>query len=185
MKNLKHFPALSLAIFLLCMTASLGKAQSLSEASQREAERRKNLDQNGVEAKVIAEDDLSQAALKANVSVSSPSYASKAASKETASKANVQPYRNALQKYDREIDQGEEKLKSLRARLNAERWALPRVGKISSSSDSSSSQEKLKTQIQDLESKLARLRRERLEKYDSGRKAGFLPGELDGKGVMP
>jgi len=29
------------------------------------------------------------------------------------------------------------------------------------------------------------LRRERLETYDAGRKAGFLPGELDGKGLIP
>jgi hypothetical protein len=185
MKNLKRFPALLLTIFLLCMTVALGVAQSLSEAAQKEAERRKNLAQNGIEAKVIEEDDISDAAMQANVSTFSPVFSSKPASREPASKAKVQPYRNALQKYDREIRQSEEKLKSLRAKLNAERWALPKVGKISRNSDSSASEEKLKAQIQDLELKLAQLRRERLETYDAGRKAGFLPGELDGKGVMP
>jgi hypothetical protein len=160
-------------------------AQSLAEAARKEAERRKNLDQNGIEAKVIEEDDLPQAALLANVSISSPVLPSKPPSKESASKAKVQPYRSALQRYDREIKQREEKLNSLRARLNAEKWALPKLGKMTRSSGSSSSQEKLKVQIQDLELKLVQLRRERLETYDAGRKAGFLPGELDGKGVMP
>ena len=185
MRNLKNFPSLLLAILLLCLTTAPGPGQSLSEAALKEAKRRKDIDQNNIEPKVIGEDDVSQAVLRANVSIFSPAFASRTASAEPVAKAKVQPYRNALQKHDRQIRQGEEKLKSLRARLNAERWALPKVGKISANSDSSSSQEKLKTQIQDLELKLAQLRRERLETYDAGRKAGFLPGELDGKGVMP
>ena len=185
MRELKHIPALLLTVLLICAVAASGETQSLSEAAQKEAERRKNLDRNGVGAKVIEEHDLSQAALKGNVSVSSPAFSSKPASREPVAKAKVQPYRKALQKYDREIRQNDEKLKALRSRLQAERWALPKAGKISRSGDSEASQEKLKSQIQDLELKLVQMRRERLETYDAGRRAGFLPGELDGKGVMP
>jgi len=174
-----------LICFLPCATAASGETRSLSEAAHKEAERRRHLDQNGIEGKVVLEQDLSEAVLQGNVSVSSPDFSLKFELQEAVPKTKVQPYRNALQKYDREIRQNSEKLKSLRAKLQADKWALPKVGKISSSNDSSSSQEKLKAQIQDLELKLAQLRRERLETYDAGRKAGFLPGELDGKGLIP
>jgi len=36
----------------------------------------------------------------------------------------------------------------------------------------------------ELEAKLKRLKQERLEAYETGRKAGYLPGELDGKGII-
>ena len=39
--------------------------------------------------------------------------------------------------------------------------------------------------IKDWEVKLKRLRQDRFETYDAGLKAGFLPGELDGKGIWP
>jgi hypothetical protein len=182
-RNLKHLFALLASLLLACATVGLSETPTLSEAAQREAERRKNLDQNGVEAKIIEEKELSQSALSGNVSTSSPHFSSKPASKETVPK--LQPYRKALQKYDREIRQIGEKLKTLRGRSDSEKWALPKIGKISQNGDSSSSQEKLRSQIRDLELKLGELQRERLETYDAGRKAGFLPGELDGKGMIP
>jgi hypothetical protein len=43
----------------------------------------------------------------------------------------------------------------------------------------------LQREIDELESKLKRIRRERQEIYEEGRKAGFLPGELDGRGLIP
>jgi len=43
----------------------------------------------------------------------------------------------------------------------------------------------MQDQILELQSKLKRLRQERLDIYEAGKKAGFLPGELDGKGIIP
>jgi hypothetical protein len=184
-KDLKCVPALLLAALLFCPTAIFGEFQSLSEAAQKEAERRKNLEQDGVEGKMIEGHNPSQMAPRGNLSTSSPSYSSKPTSLEPKSKARLQTFRSALQKYDREIKRDVERLGALRVRLDAERWTLPKTEKTSRQSDPRSSQNRLKTQIQDLELKLGQLRRERLETYDSGRKAGFLPGELDGKGLVP
>jgi hypothetical protein len=69
--------------------------------------------------------------------------------------------------------------------MESERWQLPKVGKISRGSNNTSARERLRVQIQELEAKLKHWRRERFETYESGRKAGFLPGELDGKGIVP
>ena len=44
---------------------------------------------------------------------------------------------------------------------------------------------RLDVQIKDWEVKLKRLRQDSFETYDAGLKAGFLPGELDGKGIWP
>ncbi len=95
-----------------------------------------------------------------------------------------QTLRATLQKLDREILRGEERLTLLRARMESARWQLPKVGKISRSNNASLS-ERLRVQIQDLEAKVRQWRRERYETYDVGRKAGYLPGELDGKAVTP
>jgi hypothetical protein len=183
--HLKCLPALLLTTLLFHPVGILSKSQSLSEFAQKEAERRKNLEQNGVEGKVIEDHIPSHLAPKGNLSTPSPSTPTKPTSPEPKLKTRLQTFRNALQKYDREIRRGDERLRLLRSRFDAEKWALPKVGKISSKNDSSSSQDRLKAQIQDLELKLAQLRRERLETYDSGRKAGFLPGEMDGKGIIP
>jgi uncharacterized protein (UPF0335 family) len=43
----------------------------------------------------------------------------------------------------------------------------------------------LREEIEDLELKLKRLQQERSEVYAEGKKAGFLPGELSGKGIIP
>ena len=47
------------------------------------------------------------------------------------------------------------------------------------------SQSKLQAEIEELQIKLKRLQEERFEVYESGKKAGFLPGELEGKGIIP
>ena len=44
---------------------------------------------------------------------------------------------------------------------------------------------RLQAEIEELELKLKQLRRERAETFDDGRKAGYLPGELEGKGIIP
>jgi hypothetical protein len=69
--------------------------------------------------------------------------------------------------------------------MESERWQLPKVGRITRGSNGTSTRERLRFQILELEAKLKHWRRERYETYESGRKAGYLPGELDGKGLVP
>jgi len=170
----------------LANLAAVSKAQTLADAARKEAERRKELEDRGVEAKVINTVGPA-AASTANVMVSKPGAGPKATIAPTAAKSrrSAEWFRAEIQKQDREIRRSEERLTVLRARAAAERWALPRVGRTSRASPRSSAEERLRSQIQELELKLSRLRRERLETYDAGRKAGFLPGELDGRGIVP
>jgi DNA repair exonuclease SbcCD ATPase subunit len=86
---------------------------------------------------------------------------------------------------EREIRQAEEKLAEMRARVARERWAPPKVGRLSRNARSRVSEERLRSQIRSLETRLNYLRQERSETYAAGRRAGFLPGELDGKGILP
>ena len=46
-------------------------------------------------------------------------------------------------------------------------------------------QRRLREQIEELEIKLKYMREERRENYEMGRKAGYLPGDLEGKGIVP
>ena len=48
----------------------------------------------------------------------------------------------------------------------------------------SSSSMQLASQIQELEAKLVRLHMDRSNTFQDGRKAGFLPGELENRGVI-
>ena len=60
---------------------------------------------------------------------------------------------------------------------------IPKTGRISSRSDTEKTQSKLKQEIEELQRKLEQLQQERAELYDRGKKSGFLPGELTGKGL--
>jgi predicted RNase H-like nuclease (RuvC/YqgF family) len=162
--------------------------QSLADIAREEAERRKLLEQQGIEAKVI-EGDPRHFAPNGNLTLSTPKPSSpkKEKTKSASSKGqpSVRSFRTALQRLDRTIRKDQERLDLLRTRLHSEKWAIPKVGRISKSVGKTDSQSRLQREIEDLESKLKRLRRERSEIYDAGRKAGFLPGELDGKGIIP
>ncbi|PYV12309.1 MAG: hypothetical protein DMG07_17315, partial [Acidobacteria bacterium] len=80
-----------------------------------------------------------------------------------------------------------DRLASLRARVEAERWTPPRAARSRRGTRivQSEKRPRLDVQIKDWEVKLKRLRQDRFETYDAGLKAGFLPGELDGKGIWP
>ena len=175
---------------LLCMMPALLPltldAQSLAEVARKEAERRRELDRLGVEAKVI-DGDAAQLAPNGNVTTSSgtPSFRAPRDPAGRASRERPRAYRTRIQRLDREIRSSEDRIAALQERLRKERWALPKVGRLSRSSGTSTSQERLQGQIKDLESKVKQLRRERREVFDEGRRAGFQPGELDGKGVAP
>jgi hypothetical protein len=160
--------------------------QSLADVARKEAERRKQVDQQGVEVKVIEGNGVSP---KGNLTVStSPKFTpqmEEGRSNPTKNRASIQHYRSALQKLDQAIRQDEMRLESLRARQQSEKWALPKIGRLSRSNTSAGNQAKLQEQIEELQAKIKKDREERDEMYQSGKKDGFLPGELDGKGIIP
>jgi hypothetical protein len=160
--------------------------QSLADIAREEAERRKQLEQQGIEGKVI-ETNAAHPAPNGNLTLSTIPLAAptKAHSASRKSLPSVRSFRTALQKLDRTIRKEEARLKLLHARFQAGRWALPKVGRVSGSNSSTSGQERLQREIEDLQTKLTQLRQERFEIYESGKKEGFLPGELDGKGIIP
>jgi len=181
---------LATTLILMASASAVSNAhQSLADAARKEAERRKNLQSQGIEGKVIKGNDPSRLAPEGNISTSSlptssPGHTARRADA-AISRRTLNSYQIELQKVDRQIRQTEERLNSVRARAQTERWTPLRSGKAVRNSNGGSSLERLKQQIQEQETKLKRLRQERLETYDAARRAGYLPGEIDGKGVVP
>ena len=181
---------------LICGAAALGLIfccgmgaafpQSLAEAARKEAERRRQLESQGVEEKVFSDEDVRNTG-EGSLTLSSPAYRPQAGRPEpllAKGGRSPQSYTNSLKKLDREIRQSEERLTLLRSRLQAERWAIV-TGKSARKTSGNSTQERVTAEIQVLETKLKRLRDERQATYDAGRKAGFHPGELEGRGLVP
>ena len=161
--------------------------QSLADIARREAERRKQIDQQGIEVKVIERSGSFPS--KGNLTTETPAHPlpsrNESSSDFQEKHAPLKSYRSAIQKLDREIQQGETKIESLRARLQSEKWALPKIGRLSRSRQSAEDQTKLQRQIEELQVKIERAKQERLEIYQAGKKDGYLPGELEGKGAFP
>ena len=159
--------------------------QSLADVAREEAERRRLLEQQGIEGKVF-DGDAAQLAPNGNLTISTTPSALPKKERIASPKGqtSARSYRTALQKRDRAIRQAEERLESRRARLQAGRWALP-SGRASGRNRTTDTESRLQEEIEDLQAKLKELRQERAEIYEEGRKAGFLPGELDGKGIVP
>jgi flagellar biosynthesis/type III secretory pathway protein FliH len=163
--------------------------QSPSEVARDEAARRLVLDQQGIEAKVI-EGEASVWAPKGNVTQWKPSAAPppKESSKSPSPKgsSDVSRYRNAIQRMDKAIRQEEKRLELKQERFEASRWTLPKVGPLKSTRNRTTDERaKLLAEIEEIQEKIKELRQERIERYEDGKKAGFLPGELDGKGIVP
>jgi hypothetical protein len=162
--------------------------QSLVDIAREEAERRRLLEEQGIEAKVIGANAVNP---EPDENMSIPARRpdrredSSVRSDSSKGRSSVLKYRTALQKLDREIQQTEERIKSKQARLESDRWKLPKIGRISGRSRTKDSSSQLKAEIEELRTKLKRLQKERFEVYESGKKAGFLPGELDGKYYVP
>lgn len=176
-------PQYALCLWILLAPVALPGAcpQSLSELAKKEAERRKLLDQQGIEAKKIDQGDTAKLAAKGNVSLSSlpPGSRPPSMSKtQPGKKPSLEKYRTELRNLDSEIRRDDERLASLRKRLELEKDLPIRLGRGGRPSAASTSKARLQNQIQDLESKLKRLRQDRLKTYDAARKAGFLPGDL-------
>jgi len=157
-----------------------GAAQSLAEAAKREAARRRDLEKAGVAAREIDMTRMREYQGRGNLSLSTVPPGGVAAGKSPREPARGSPqvYRKALEKLDREIRAATDRLALLVERQREERWAPPR----GRSKGSSRATDDLRWQIKELEARLSRLKSERLKVYNEGRRAGFLPGELDGRG---
>jgi uncharacterized protein (DUF3084 family) len=162
--------------------------QSLMDFARQEAERRRQLQEQGIQAKVIVNNTAGTASSgEEAASEAPPAKANKRATRSDSpqSHRSVGSYRTALQKLDRQIQQIEERLSSLRAQLHAEKWSLSKTRRASGRSKPKKSASQLQTEIDGLQLKVKHLRDERFDIYESGRKAGFLPGELEGKYTNP
>jgi len=178
--------------FIRILTACLlaipqAQAQSLADAARKEAERRRQLAEQGVEGKVIEANGSGQRST-GSLTTFNPGAGQSARPgtvKEAKNRASLSTYRNQLRKLDREILECEERQSLLRRQAEAERWSLPKSGRRGGAAGSESPREKLLRQAEELEARLKRLRRQRLEVREDARKAGYLPGEIDGKAVAP
>lgn len=163
-------------------------AQSLADVARKEAERRKALAEQGIAGKVLAPQDLESQGSPGNVTVSSPGQAPNAGRSDRGvpkSAGKPDAYRTRLQSLDRQIRAGEDQLRLLRQRVAAERWAPPRAGRLTGNQKAGSSYEELQYRAEQLAARLEQLRAERRRVYEEGRKAGFLPGELEGRRITP
>lgn len=162
--------------------------QSLADIARDEAERRNRLNEQGIVAKVI-DGNTPGSGRQANITTSSESdiRPKEARSQPRSEKgaSSVRNYRAALQKLDRAIQKTELRLTSARARMQAAKRADSRSTSTPSRGGKKEQQDRLQIEIEEIQIELKQLRQERLEVYDSGRKAGFMPGELDGKGIVP
>jgi hypothetical protein len=158
--------------------------QSLTDIAQEEAKRRQLLEQQGIEGKVVDGNALPSVAAENPAKAKAPSEKPKKDSSESSSskkRASVQKYRAALQKLDRQIRQDEDRLALAQVRLKESRWTLPKSGRLLAGNRTADAEARLQKEIDEWQMKLKELRREREETYEEGRKAGFLPGELEGK----
>ena len=177
-----------LSAFLICAVACGSiAAQSLAEAARKEAERRRLLAEQGIEARVIEGDARSRTA-GGNVTTFKREPETRelpAHTREPRSRAPASTYRRQLQKLARQIAECEERQTLLQRQANAEKWSVSKVGRTGLRAGSQTPLEKLLKQIEELKTKIKSLRIERAEIYEAGKKAGYLPGELDGKGISP
>jgi hypothetical protein len=178
---------LLLPLLLLAIATVECRAQSLGDVARREAERRRKLEQEGKAGKTIADQDLACHGRNGNITLSRPDPPPRQTPSPSSGPGprSAASFQNRLRSLDRQIRQTEDKIAFSRERLARERWAPPRTDRLSRRRGTDSSEERLRWQIRSLENKLKSLRQERREVYDAGRKAGLLPGELDGKGIIP
>lgn len=176
-----------LCSYLAIIPLAAAKTQSLAELSRLELERRQKIEQQGVPAKRIEYVGRSDRVTGGTVSTSSP-VAGKTSRAEPAAKADPRPalrtFQARLQKLDRDIAQAEDRVKVLRKKIEAERWAPIKTAKGSLGLGSSAAVDQLRWQVTELEGKIAALRRERGDVFQAGRKAGYLPGELENRGIL-
>lgn len=177
-------PFRTILVLLFLLSRGLAAAQSLGEVARKEEERRKALESQRIEGKVILEEDVRNSK-GGNLTLSSPEYSRRTSdaqsSNDSGKRGSADSYTASLKKLDREIRQAEQRIKQLSSRLYNERWSIKKMGKQASSSLDDTLREKLEREIEELQAKIKLWREERRATYAAGRKAGFLPGELDGR----
>jgi hypothetical protein len=158
------------------------------DVAREEGERRKRLEEQGIEGRVLDE-NAAGLARPGNITTSTeraaPVHMPSVRSDPLKGQGSVRSYRSALQKLDRSIQQNEAQLTAKRARMHAEKRANFKSGKASKGAGANDPQRRLQAEIEALEIKLKQLRDERFESYEAGKRAGFLPGELEGKALIP
>jgi hypothetical protein len=176
----------SLLLLLSPGVSSICRTQSLAEVARLEAERRQKIAEQGIEVKRLRNQDGVGARSGAAISLSQPVARSPADAARTRAEPRpaLSTFQSRLQKLDRDIAQADAKLKILKARVDAERWAPVKTSKGSLGSGPSSAQNQLRWQLLDLEGQLSTMRKERGDIFLEGRKAGYLPGELEKRGIV-
>lgn len=169
---------------LLVVTVLAALSQSLGDVARREAERRKNIEPGAEGERVLTNADVAKLGTGGNVSVFSPAMKKPPPTAE-APRGSPMRFRSALMKLDREIRTLQDRLDALKAKAAAERWAVVGSGRSRSGRSERSNSKQRDAEIAELSRKLERLKHDRLGTYDAGRRAGFLPGELEGKGIVP
>jgi chromosome segregation ATPase len=184
---------LLLCLITICVleipaATSVFAMQSLADAARREAERRDRIERLGIEEKVIEENGICSDP-GGNVSVFMPSEIESeepaAAAFPAKDRSTLRRYRAKLQKLDKDIGKGETRLESLQDRLDSLKRKSLRIEDFKGFSRNDESRDRILEQIEALKIDLKQLRKERREVFDAGRKEDFLPGELDGKGIIP
>jgi predicted RNase H-like nuclease (RuvC/YqgF family) len=169
-------------------TDSFFAMQSLADAARREASRREDLERRGIEAKVI-EGNCIDTVSEGNLTLFEPSEVHSEernrSSLNPKDRNSLRSYRTKLQKLDNDIRKGEARLENLRSRLDSLRRKSLGIGTFTGFSRNEDTQDRTQGQIEELRVDLKMLKKERRELYDQGRKEGYLPGELEGKGIIP
>jgi chromosome segregation ATPase len=164
-------------------------AQSLVDFARQEAERRRQLEQQGVHGKVIEGNGQRLEPDSGNLSTSTEpgvTHGTASGRQDTAKdQASLRRFQTALRKLDREIQRTDSRLASLQSRIRAEKWENVKTGRSAGRSRTKDSRSKSQAEMEKLQAKLKELRDERFEVIEAGKKMGFFPGELDGKGLMP
>jgi predicted RNase H-like nuclease (RuvC/YqgF family) len=181
-----------LYIVVLCLGAVYGDRvwaeESLVEAARREADRREEIERLGIEERIVQGNGGCYSG-EGNVSVFSPP-ANQAKKQQVSvssqkNRGNLRQYRSELRKRDKAIRKDETRLEKLQDRLQELRRKNLRLSDLSKIAGNEDSQDRTRGEIEELREALKLQKRERAEIYDAGKRDGFLPGELDGKGIIP
>lgn len=179
---------------MLCrLTLLLLSTQSLADLAREEAERRNAIDQQGIRTRIVTTVEATREPVDAEGEPAlHPPPRSRTVPRDEAPthRRSLNAIKRLLRRLDQSIRKSERELALCRTRLQEGRWELPKVGKASKTGSRQGdaqqrAQERLRQRIEEIETELRRLREERRDAYEEGRRAGFHPGELDGKGVVP
>ena len=170
-------------LWVICVGMPISlPAQSLAEAARKESERRRSLEERGISGRVIEQHDTTHREYKGSLSTLAPVPVPRTEKPAVAiERGSPDSFRKALQNLDREIRQGEDRLVLLKEKIALARRAAPVLSRSSRSNARAVSTDRFQNEVREWELKLKRLRQDRLDSYQAGRKAGFLPGELDRK----